>query len=185
MNKNIVLSVLSIFTMLTLVGSGTYAYFSNSATSTNNVFASGTLDLKLANGSGSFSDSVTASFGGPALSPGSCLPVAVVNLKNTGSVAANHIDITATNTSSAFAAFLKIKTLTLDGNDIVIADSNSNGLRDLQDFAAAGIINKAFSDFSVHPFSMEVCLDASAGNAQQGQTNTLDMTFFLDQGPHS
>lgn len=185
MNRNIILSVLSIFAMLTLIGSGTYAYFNNSATSTNNVFASGTLDLKLANGSGSFSDSVTASFGGSALSPGVCLPAASVNLKNTGSVAANHLDVTATNSNSAFAAFLKIKTLTLDGTDITIADSNGNGFPDMQDFTASGITNKSFTDFSAHSLSMEVCLDSTAGNAQQGQTNTLDITFFLDQGPHS
>lgn len=185
MNKNIMLSMISVFVVLSLVAGGTYAYFSNSAISTINVFASGTLDLKLANGSASFSDNVTASFGGAALSPNSCLPVSVLNIKNTGTVASNHIDITATNTNNAFAAYLRLKSVTLDGADVAIADTNSNGFIDLQDFASGGIINKSLTDFMAHPFSMEVCLDASAGNAQQGQTNTLEMTFFLDQGPHS
>ncbi len=184
MKRHIVISILSMFVVLLLVGSATYAYFSNSATSTNNVFASGTLDLKLANGSSSFADSVTASFGGTALSPNTCLPSATLNLKNAGSVPGNHIDISATNTNNSFAAFLRLKTLTLDGNDITIADSNSNGFRDLQDLAASGIGNKAFTDFLAHPFAIEVCLDASAGNAQQGQTDTLDFTVFLDQGTH-
>ncbi len=185
MNKKIAYSLLSMFIALVLITTGTYAYFSNSGTSTNNVFASGSLDLKLANGAGSFSDTVTASFGGAALSTNVCLPAATLNLKNTGSVAGNHIDIAATNTNSTFAAFLRVKTLTLDGNDIVIADSNSNGFRDLQDVAASGIVNKPVTDFLVHPWTMEVCLDATAGNAQQGQTNTLDFTILLDQGVHS
>lgn len=178
-------SLFSIVVALALITTGTYAYFSNSATSTNNVFASGNLDLKLANGSGAFADTVTASFGGSALSPNSCLAVATLNLKNTGSVAGNHIDITATNTNAAFAAFLHLKTLTLDGSDVTIADSNSNGFKDLQDLAVSGVVNKPFVDFVAHPLTMEVCLDASAGNAQQGQTNTLDFSILLDQGAHT
>lgn len=168
-----------------VISSGTYAYFSNSAVSTNNVFASGTLDLKLANGSDTFADTVTSSFGNASLYPNSCLAPTTLNLKNTGTVAGNHLDILATNSNAAFAAFLRLKTLTLDGIDVPLNDSNGNGFKDMQDLAVAGIVNKPLVDFIVHPFSIEVCLDQSAGNPQQGQTNTVEFMILLDQGPHS
>ncbi len=46
-NKKIVLSALSIVTSLTLMAGATYAYFTDTATSTNNRFQTGTLDIVL------------------------------------------------------------------------------------------------------------------------------------------
>ena len=185
MNRKILLSLMSIVTVCALMVTGTYAYFSNAATSSNNVFASGTLDLQLANGASTFGDSVSASFGSTTLSPGSCLVAATLNMKNVGSVPANHIDVSATNTNISFASFLKLKTVTLDGNDIPLPDTNSNGYKDLQDLSVSGIVNKPLTDFLVHPLVLEVCLDSSVGNEQQGQSDTLNLTILLDQGPHS
>ena len=185
MNKKIMVSLLTIIAMSALIVTGTYAYFSNSSSSTNNVFASGTLDLQLANGNTTFTDTVTATFGGGGLSPNSCLDPATLNMKNVGSVVANHIDISAINTNATFAAFLRLKILTLDGTDISLPDSNNNGYRDLQDLGTTGVVNKSVTYFLAHPLSVQVCLDGSAGNEQQGQSNTLNLTILMDQGPHS
>ncbi len=185
MKRQIAVRVISVLMVLAFIGGGTYAYFNNSAVSTNNVFASGNLDLKLANGSASFTDNVTASFGGISLSPGACLPKAELKLKNTGTVPGNHIDITAANSNSSFAGFLRLESLQYDGGAVSLTDSNGNGFSDLQDLAAAGILNMPFTDFSGHSLEMTVCLDATAGNPQQGQSSTLDFSILLDQGPHS
>ncbi len=186
MNVKIALSGLSILTAISLVGAGTFAYFSDAGTSSNNVFSSGSLNMVLSDSDQTDQESVTASFGGTNLTPGVCLPAATLNIKNaTGSVAANHIDVAASNTDSIFAAFLKINTLTYDGFDVVVTDSNTNGYRDLQDLATNGIVNKSLTNVNVdHPLVMEVCLDLSAGNSQQGQSDTLGLTVTLDQGPH-
>lgn len=184
MNRKIVISALSALTALGMMGAATFAYFNDTNTSTGNTFSSGTLDLQLANGVSSFTQNVTASFGGTDMSPGVCLAPATLWIKNIGPVIGNHVDFTATNTLTSFAAFLKLNTLTFDGLDVSLADSNGNTIRDLQDLAINGIPNKAVTDLIAHPLIMEVCLDSSAGNPQQGQSNTLDLTVFLDQGSH-
>ena len=186
-NTKIALGTLSVFTALTLVGAATYAYFTDSGTSSNNIFTTGNLNLVLANGAGTDEENVTATFGGTNLAPGVCLDPATLNIKNaSGSVAANHINVSAANTNSGLAAYLWLKTLTYDGVDVVIADGNSNGIRDLQDLATSGMSNYALTDVGVaHPLVMEVCLHTSATLDQAGQSNTLDLTVLLDQGPSS
>jgi predicted ribosomally synthesized peptide with SipW-like signal peptide len=186
MNVKIALSGLSILTALSLVGAGTFAYFSDVGTSTANAFSSGTLNMVLSDSEETDQENVIASFGGTNLTPGICLPIATLNIKNaTGSIAANHIDVAATNTDAAFAAFLKLNTITFDGIGVIVPDSNLNGFSDLQDLATNGITNKSLTDINVnHPLVMEVCLDVSATNAQQGLTDTVGLTVTLDQGPH-
>jgi len=184
MNNKILLSILSIFAVIGLVGGITYAYFNDTGTSTNNVFSTGTLDLVLSDNNETDIDSVTASFGGTNLAPGGCLASATLNIKNVGSVTANYIDISATN-DDTLANYLKLKTLTLDGLDVRPTDTNLNGFSDLDDLKTNGIVNKALIDKNTdHPLVMEVCLDISTPNEQQGHTDTLGLSVFLDQGPH-
>lgn len=186
-NTKIALGTLSIFAALTLVGAATYAYFADTGTSTNNVFSTGNLNLVLANGAGFDEENVTATFGGSNLAPGLCLVPATLNIKNaTGSVAADHINITAANSNSGLAAYLSLPTFTYDGSDIIITDSNGNGFRDLQDLATTPLTDYALTDIGVaHPLIMEVCLHTTATTDQAGQSNILDLTVLLDQGPYS
>lgn len=46
-NKKIAFSLISIVSALAIMGGATFAYFSSQATSTDNVFGSGTLELLL------------------------------------------------------------------------------------------------------------------------------------------
>lgn len=59
MNKRILLAVLSIAVAAALVGVGTYAWFTDTASSTGNKFTAGTMNLQVDNGSG-YGEALTA-----------------------------------------------------------------------------------------------------------------------------
>ncbi|MBI2852502.1 MAG: hypothetical protein HYX84_05330 [Chloroflexi bacterium] len=86
------------FLIISLVAGGTYAFFSDTETSSNNQFSAGTLDLKLSDANEADQDGVTASFGSSALKPGDTMGPSTITLKNTGTVTASHVDIKFQNT---------------------------------------------------------------------------------------
>jgi predicted ribosomally synthesized peptide with SipW-like signal peptide len=95
--QNIVKSLVVIVALVSVAGGATYSYFSDTSASSVNTFSSGTLTLGLANGTGgSFTDNVTASFGGTNLFPGGVLPSQVLQIKNTGSIDGDHLNLTVT-----------------------------------------------------------------------------------------
>lgn len=193
MNKRILLSSLTIFATVMMVTASTFAFFSSQGQSLGNTFSTGSLDLRLEDGNETNATTVTASFGGN-LAPGQCAPSATLFLKNTGSIVANHVAITVTNaltdTNDNAAVdmhnFLKLQTLTYDGNDMLssLSDANSNGFADLADWQAmaGGLDNLALNNLdSSHPLVVEVCLDESAPNTIQGDSVTTDLTAVLNQ----
>lgn len=196
-NRKIAMSAMSIVTSLTIMGGTTYAFFSDTGTSSGNTFSTGTLDLKLTDGDETTQDNVTASFGNGSLVPGSCTGNQTLTLKNTGTVNANHAEVhlttnvvtdTGSNASPDMDAFLKINTLTYDAGNVLtqLTDTNSNTFIDLADWAApanAGALdNLALTDLNVgHPLVMDVCLDNSAGNTLQGDSVSSTFTVDLNQ----
>lgn len=78
-----------------LAGAGIYAYFSDTGTSTGNIFTAGTLDLKVSHSSdGSWTDGVASTWTLSDMKPGDETPVARVFFKNFGSVASSTMEIT-------------------------------------------------------------------------------------------
>lgn len=199
MNKRIVLSSVSIFASLALVTGATFAFFSDVGTSNDNIFSGGTLDLKLTDNNETALDNVTASFGDTSLAPGVCLSTQTLEMKNSGTVAGNHIEIAAVNTVTDNApaatpdmdAYLRFGTFTyFDGTSTVdvaalIPDSNANTFKDLDDLAAlgvSGVDNLALIDLNVnHLTNVQVCLDASAPNEVQSDSVDSDWTITLNQ----
>lgn len=196
-NKKIIISGISILTAIALMGGATYAFFSDSGTSSSNVFATGTLDLKLSDtGSGpeSDQDSVIASFGSSTLAPGTCTGNQTLTLKNTGTVAANHAEVhlgnvvtdTGNNATPDMDVFLRINKLEYDSVSVLgqISNSNGNGFTDLADWAADSTVldNLALTNLDTgHPLVMDVCLDSTAGNTLQGDSVTSTFTVDLNQ----
>ena len=191
MNTKIALSGLSIFAALALVGGATFAFFSDEGTSNNNVFASGTLDLKLSDDTTETDqDTVTASFGGINMGPDDCTPSQQLRVKNSGSVAGDHIEIAVVNNvtdvspdaSPDMDTFLRLDTFNYDSNPISITDSNSNGFSDLDDLKTNGVDDLALANTgSNHNIDLVVCLDDSAGNDIQGDSVDSDWTITLNQ----
>lgn len=202
MNRKIAMSLISSAAMVALVVGATFAFFSDSGTSSGNVFATGTLDLRLSdnavNGGGAESvvDSVTSSFGSNTLVPGTCTGPQTLNLRNSGTIAANHAEVTVSNVptdangnaSPDMDSFLRINALTYDAVDVTgqLTDQGGDGnvYLDLADWAAdAGDLdNLALTNLNTdHPLVMDVCLDSSAGDTLQGDSVTSTFTVTLNQ----
>lgn len=177
--------MVTILTTGALLAGATFAYFSDTATSNDNVFSAGTLDLRLTDNNETDQKAVTASFGMKDMAPGTCT-TGTLYIQNKGSVAANHVDISITNTYDAMADKLRVKTLTYDAvSELPLPDANGNGFSDLTDLKFNPLVNLPLTLMNVnYPLVMEVCLDVSATNVLQGASNTVNMTVFLDQGPH-
>lgn len=92
MKKKILAAVVGLMLVAALAGAGTFAYFSDTETSSNNTFTAGTLDMALSN-DGLFggTDSVTGTWVSPAnWAPGEEVS-ATLHFTNKGSVASPHI----------------------------------------------------------------------------------------------
>jgi spore coat-associated protein N len=84
--KKILMSLVVIALAVGAVAGGTFAYFSDTAVSTNNQFTSGTLNLKLADNDEGWSDGVTATWSSPSnWAPGEEVDV-TIHLLNSGSI---------------------------------------------------------------------------------------------------
>src|SRR3989344_4198819 len=217
MNRSILLSILSIFAVVGLVGGVTFAFFSDTETSSDNLFSSGTLNMQLSKDNSTFTEAVTGSVGGLALDPGESFTGGDLYLRNSGSTPADHVDLTFANlvvdaigapgstTTPNFASVLEVTQLMSDhdGNGVAdvnilpsvgtcdAASFNANGYCDLQDLAAlsasgADITNLAFGGTQTdgHRLHMEGRLSSTAVNANQGDSNTLTLTVFMNQGTH-
>ena len=207
MNTKIALSGLSIFAALALVGGATFAFFSDSGTSSGNVFGSGSIDLKLGNGETAASDSVTATIGQANMIPGGTPVLATLNLMNSGTIAANHVDIVVTDvltqagsppgsvTTNPMDKYLKLTTLTYDPGtgpvDLLpsITNGNGNGFVDLEDLknnnlTAGDLQNLGLAETDVdHPLVIGVQLEGTAPNDVQGDSVDVTLAVTLDQGP--
>lgn len=186
-NKRIVSSSLTIGAAGALLIGATFAFFSDSGTSSGNIFSTGTLDLQLKNGvstsSAGFTDSVTATFGDSNMAPGDCTGDATLTLRNNGSIDAGSVDISASNSNGTLAPWLRINNLNYAGGNVSVApDTNVNGWQDLSDFAVNGLPGlSGISAGNTVEFVMDVCLDQTAPNAVQGLSNTLTLTVNLNQ----
>lgn len=149
-NSKIALSIASIAAAGALIVGATFAFFSDSSTSSNNVFNSGTLDMKLTDSDQTALDNVSGTWG-LASAPGDTFS-GDLKIKNTGSVPANHIELKFSNVvTDAFTApgntattpMDRVIEITLfewdsDGNGVTdltipVSDLNSNTIIDLDD----------------------------------------------------
>lgn len=83
-NSRILLSVASIAAAGALIIGATFAFFSDTATSSDNSFSTGILDLKIRDNNEGFSDAVTASTVANNMIPGGTPTESYVCFKNTG-----------------------------------------------------------------------------------------------------
>lgn len=195
MNKRILLSSVSIFASLALAAGATFAFFSDSDTSSNNVFTAGSFNLVLSDTNETAVDNVTETWTGTGMTPGGASVDATLQLQNLGTVAGNNVHVALANAVSTPAddmdKYLKITTLEYDSVNILplITESNANGFADLEDWAALagshsipGSIQLSLTNTGVnHPLHMVVQLDSTAPNAVQGDTVTSTFTATLHQ----
>lgn len=193
LRTGLVTSLLTI-ALATGVGAyGTFAYFSDAEQSTQNLFSAGTLDLTLENADGS----VDAFIGSDNFAPGDTVAGDLV-LKNNGSISSydgdGHqvsLDVGASLSqtdadggSTDMASYLKLTTLSYDGQDQLanVTDANGNGYKDAADLAQASLSGLADPGSAGKVFELGVKFHPDAGNDLQGDEVTVDFSFTLQQG---
>ncbi len=169
------------------------AFFADQEMSTGNGLAAGTLDLKISDGDEAAGDSLTMTWNGGNLRPGSGSVGADLKIKNSGTVASNHIHIQAVNAitqgsgpgaDAADPMDANLEILTLYYNEVSIksylTDKNGNGIIDLDDWEKTPTqeFSLALTDLdNDHTLSLTVGLRSGTSAADQG--DTVEMNFLV------
>lgn len=161
--KKLLLSILAIFLVIGLVGFGTYAWFQDTETSTGNTFTAGTLDLQVRDDGiadpDPWGDGVDLTWVMGNMIPGVSTVTNTVTLRNVGSIAGDHVEISFSNAIDELtnpvesdtdpgsdpedlAKWIEITSMTYNAVDLKTDiqgtggyDVNGNGWLDLDDVA--------------------------------------------------
>jgi len=170
----IVIGILSL-----LAGQGTLAYFTSTATSTGNVFTTGTVALKLTDANESALSAVTASFGSATFRPGDTV-AGYVTVANTGTLLFDYgLKYTATNTSGtlwvagATNPTLQVYTAGATGN---CTSANAAG-------AKTGLTS-VFSAASVSTTANTVVFDSAGGTKRTLAASASEILCFVVVWPN-
>jgi predicted ribosomally synthesized peptide with SipW-like signal peptide len=172
-------------------GIGTWAYFSDVETVSNNVLAAGILDLKTDD-----VDGVSQTLLATNLGPGHIVGPETIVLKNGGTLVASSVDIsfsfaesdTAPNpvdmSADDTAAVIEVITLKYNDSNILgtVSDSNSNGYKDIYDLSTANLTGLAgIAASATKNFEIAVQLKSDVSGTFQSDGIDITMTFQLNQ----
>jgi len=204
--KKILGLTIAIVLIIGTVAGVTWAYFSDTEASSGNVFAAGTLTLKLTDSDETDQDGVTASWSNTNMAPGDTC-VGWVDLKNVGTIEADHVEISFANTvtnvvtagddtdisDSLNVTVMSYGTTDLlaqtggdfDNADIQAADGNNSDTITLDELHGITIDDltevPGANGAPVVTFDMTVQLDSNTGDGNQGDSVTTVITFTLNQ----
>lgn len=187
--KKILGLTIAFMLLIGMGGLGTWAYFQDTETSTGNLLAAGTLDLKTDD-----VDGVTQTLYASNLKPGDIVSGSIT-LRNAGSVAGSTLDLAFTYvdsdyspnptnmTADATAAVIQVTTLTYAASSILPVDgTNANGWIDIQDLKEANLTGQAGINGGLsEDFVITVQLRADTSSDFQSDGITITMTFTLNQ----
>jgi len=188
--KRILGLTIAFMLLISMGGIGTWAYFQDTETSTSNVFAAGTLDLKTDD-----VDGVTQTLYASNLKPGDNVSGSIT-LKNTGTVAGLSLDLVfsyvesdsspnpANMSADATAAVIELTTLNLGGSSLLgsVSDNNINGYKDVEDLKNANLAGQTGIDASAtKDFTIMVQFRGDAGHDFQSDGINITITFTLNQ----
>ena len=188
--KKILGLTIAFMLLIGMGGIGTWAYFQDTETSTGNVLAAGTLDLKTDN-----VDGVTQTLYASNLKPGDIVSGSIT-LKNIGTVAGSTLDLAfsylgsdsspnpAPMSADATAAVIEVTTLDYGGSSLLgsVSDGNSNLYIDIQDLKNADLTGQTGIDASgTRAFAITVQLRGDTSNDFQSDGITITITFTLNQ----
>ncbi len=189
--KRILGLTIAFMLLIGMVSIGTWAYFSDTETSTGNQLTAGTLDLKTDD-----VDGVTQTLLASNMAPGDTVGPQTITLKNIGSInganltlafsytetdnSPNPIDMSA----NATAANIEVTTLNYGGSSLLssVSDNNSNSYKDIEDLKNADLSGQSGINASAsQEFEIAVQLRTSTGNAFQADGINVTMSFTLNQ----
>jgi predicted ribosomally synthesized peptide with SipW-like signal peptide len=209
--KKVLWLALALLLVAGMTGAGTFAYFSDTETSTGNTFTAGTLDLQVSDDSSvdpdPWGDGVDLTWVMNNMVPGGSSVTNTVSLQNVGSVQGNHVEISFSHTLDEnpvesdtnpnsqpgdLAKWLEITAMQYDGVNILpqLVDANGNGWIDLEDVTlSANTVEDGPLDNLPSPeavggtgtLSMTISFRAEATNDIQGDILTTTVFFTLNQ----
>ena len=200
MNRRILMSVLAIAMTLTLVGGATFAYFSDTETSSGNTFTAGTLDLMIRDGGIDWFDGIGAEWTLSDMKPGDIV-YGSVDFKNFGSIYADHMEITCfyaitdplgpesdteENTSAdKMAGEMIISKMVYSYDNIEvdclprITDANGNLAKDLYDLRVGEVDDLPLPQAGIQLADISMTLQFNSGAGNDFQGDILDTTFMF------
>jgi predicted ribosomally synthesized peptide with SipW-like signal peptide len=161
MKLRIATSILTIVAVVGGVSATTNAFFTDTGTSSDNLFTTGDLNMKLTDSDQTDQDNVSATFGIAGGAPGTTFSQNL-NIRNTGSVDANHMTFQFSNLVTESATppgdaltvhmdrTIEITTLNWDSDNsgsqdydllALVSDLNGNGIKDLDDVESFGALS--------------------------------------------
>jgi len=200
MDRKILTAVFVVGLVATMAGAGIYAYFSDTETSTGNIFTAGTLNLQIRDGDESWGDGVTSTWTMSNMKPGDTC-TGFVGLRRLGTISADHLEIACSNsvtdppgpesdteegTTDMDEAMEITHMLYYDDTwevDLLalLTDQNGNGIKDLDDFETQGFDDLTPPNGATW-FEMDLRFHPTlADNDYQGDTLTTTILFTLNQ----
>jgi len=177
--------------LLCLTAGGVWAYLQDPETSSSNQITAGTLDLKTDNQNG-----VTQTLYATALKPGASVGPSTIALRNIGSLSAATLNVSCSyvesdgspnpvnKTINEVAAILQITQLDYDWDDLLplIADGNSNGYKDIEDFKNSALNGlSGLNPAATKDFVITVRMRSGIANGFQADGIDITLTFVLNQ----
>lgn len=205
-NSRILLAAATILAAVALVVGATFAFFSDVGTSSDNIFNSGTLDMLLTDDNETDQDSVSGTWG-LASAPGDTFDESLF-IKNSGSVAANHVELKFNNTvteassvpgttaTTPLDTVIEITAFEWDSDangstetDLLggVVDNNSNGIIDLDDLEtqlADDFDNLSFGGTQSADHGLRIAgrlHPTLTVNEHQGDSVDMDLTTTMNQ----
>lgn len=188
--KKILGLTIAFMLLIGMGGIGTWAYFQDTETSTGNVFAAGTLDLKTND-----VDGVTQTLYASNLKPGDNVSGSIT-LKNSGSVAGSTLDLAFSYVESdniynsvnksdhETAAQMELTALNYGGSSLLtsVSDDNFNGYRDVEDLKNANLTGQSgINPSATQDFTITVQLRGDTAGDFQSDGINITITFTLNQ----
>ncbi len=128
-NKRILTSAMTIGTAGALLVGATFAFFSDSVTSSGNTFSTGVLELKIRDNNEGFSDAVTASTVASNMTPGGAETESYICFRNTGNYPIEEIllDMSASGDVNDLSPYVKITKIELKAVSTSDCDNFADG----------------------------------------------------------
>jgi spore coat-associated protein N len=173
-----------------IIGTGSWAYFTDPETSADNPMTAGSMDLKTDD-----IDGVTQTIYATNMKRGDNVS-GNITLKNIGTNDGPTLDIAFSYIESddspnsvdmspdATAATLEVTTLNYDGSSLLdyVSDNNTNGYKDVQDLDNADLTDQSgLNSLASKDFEVTLKLKETTGNDFQGDGITVTITFILNQ----
>jgi len=190
--KKVIGLTIALFLLTGISGVGTWAFFSDVETSSNNVLAAGTLDLKTDNVDGVSQTLIAAN-----LEPGSIVGPETIILKNNGSLPGSSLDLSfayvesdsspnpADMSDNDTAAVIEVITLNYGGASLLsgVSDNNSNGYKDVYDLYSSDNLTGLSGIDSLSTKNFEIAIQLRSDISKDYQADGIDitMTFILNQ----